>query len=97
VRKFADDRQKEGITIDTERVKIGAKLKAFLLFPELPAVAVEAREIGQVVGHQYLQQVAFDPGKKAGATDTGAVPGSKASPAPPPPIGFATPELRPGS
>ncbi len=91
VRDFADERSKEGILIDTERVKIGQELKAFLILPELNGAAIEARDLGEVIGHQYLQKVAFDPARKA--LSPGAAP-LKTPAAPMPPLGFTAPVLK---
>ncbi|MES2459861.1 MAG: hypothetical protein V4671_04700 [Armatimonadota bacterium] len=91
VQSFADDRAKEGILIDTTRVRIGQKLKPYLLVPEMGDVAVEALDLGNIIGHQYLQQVAFDPSRNPSAP--AAIPPA-AGKTPVPPVGFADPTLK---
>ncbi len=89
VQDFADERATEGISIRTDRVQMGETLKPFLLLPEAEGQPLEAQELGNGVGHQYLQRVAFDPSKKP-APD----PKAMKSVAPVPAPGFTSPALK---
>lgn len=87
VQDFVDERDKEGVSLRTDRVQMSEELKPYLLLPETEGQALEAWELGNEIGHQYLQGVAFDPARTP-------APEPKKPATPAPTLGFGAPALQ---
>lgn len=89
VQSFVDERQENGVSLRTDRVRVGTELQAYIIVPEISA-AIPSQDLSWGIGHQYIQEIAYTP---TAAANKPTAEGEK-KPTPAPALGFASPTLK---
>lgn len=87
VQTFADERVANNVNLRTDRVRVSEELVVYIVIPEM-GIAVQQNSTFQEIGHQFIQEIAFDPSQAGPRSPTA---GEKK---PESPLGFVDPKLK---